>query len=124
MSFETIPAVLTELLDEKRRTTAAVNALVETLAGARRKFEAEVPAPKVDAGGATPPAPSAKTAPTVASRSDVTRDQVSKAVLLLAKSKGRTAVIDLLQAHGASKVPDLDEEHFAAVYEAATKAAA
>jgi hypothetical protein len=123
-SYDALPRYVLEILEEQRRTTAAVNALVDVLAGARKKFEAEAAtSPKPDAVGAEPKAPSAPTAPTVASPSDVTREQVNSAVLALAKNRGRAAVLKVLGEFGADKVPALDPQHYAAVFEAATKAA-
>jgi hypothetical protein len=124
MSFETIPALLTDLVEEQRRITAAVNALVDVLAGARRKFEEQAAAsPKVDAAGAERQAPAATTVAPAASPSEVTREQVNSAVLALAKNRGRAAVLKVLGEFGADKVPALDPQHYAAVFEAATKAA-
>jgi hypothetical protein len=123
MSFETIPALLTDLVEEQRRTTAAVNALVDVLAGARRKFEEQAAVSPKPAAGAERQAPAATTVAPAASHSEVTREQVNSAVLALAKNKGRAAVLKVLGEFGADKVPSLDPAHYAAVFEAATKAA-
>lgn len=127
MSYDDIPALMTQLVEEQRRTTEAVICLAETLAGIRAKATqpAEAPAPKPQAAVPTVEsrAPSAAAAPTVESRSDVTREQVSAAVLKLVKVKGRDAALSILAAHGASKVPELDPSAYVAVYQAATEAA-
>lgn len=86
-------------------------------------------APKAAAAvqSAPPPeqsAPAASTAESPSEAAAVAFDDVKAAIIGLAKTKGREAAVAVLSAFGATKVPDLKAEQYAAVLEAAQKAVA
>lgn len=77
-----------------------------------------------------PPAAAAAstTAPAASSEQpaagSVTKEQLTKAVLALAASKGREVAINLLGQFGAAKVSDLKPEQYAPMFELTTQALA
>jgi len=126
MSFETIPDLLAEILDQQRKTTEAVVCLAEALAGIRAKAKAD-PKPAAAAPTAPVPTQSAPAATTVESPSETTAPavavgDVNTAIIGLAKAKGRDAAVAVLQQFGVTKVPELKPAQYADVIAAAQKA--
>ncbi|MDR8026474.1 hypothetical protein KPA93_24955 [Burkholderia cenocepacia] len=73
--------------------------------------------------GDAPPAdePAAQTTPD-ADAAPVAYEQASAAVTSLAKTKGRAVAIDVLKKFGASKLPEVKPEQFAALIKACAEA--
>ncbi|MBG0871854.1 hypothetical protein H0X91_17950 [Burkholderia sp. 9777_1386] len=73
--------------------------------------------------GDAPPAdePAAQTTPD-ADAAPVTYEQASAAVTGLAKTKGRAVAIDVLKKFGATKLPEVKPEQFAALIKACAEA--
>lgn len=134
MSFESIPDLLAEILEEQKNTRCAVILLAEALAGIRNKVEkakAETTTViekakatvAINGASSTPessspadavaqePAPVAPSPAPVAASVDY--ETVKKAIVKMTGTKGRDAVVALLQTFGASKGPDLKPEQFA-----------
>jgi hypothetical protein len=88
--------------------------------------QAKDPKPAAAASSATPPEQSAPAATTAESRSETpaTYEQAAKAITALSRAKGRDAAVAVLSQFGASKLPDVKPDQFAAVVAAAEKAMA
>jgi hypothetical protein len=131
MSFEAIPDLLADILEQQRRTTEAVIGLSEAIAGIRAKAVATAkeakpdPKPAAAAASAEAQAQTAPAATTAESRSEpVVIGDVNAAIIALAKAKGRDAAVALLGTFGAAKAPELKPEQYADVVAAAKKAMA
>jgi hypothetical protein len=144
MTFEAIPDLLADILEQQRKTTDAIIGLAEALAGARAKAiettKADKPKaePKADAGkpaaaapSAESQAPSAAAATTAEFPSEPVADapaiaiaDVNAAIIALAKAKGRDAAVAVLGTFGVAKAPELKAEQYADVVAAAKKAMA
>ncbi|RQS79770.1 hypothetical protein [Burkholderia seminalis] len=74
------------------------------------------------AGDAPPAAELAAQTTPDADAAPVTYEQASAAVTGLAKTKGRAAAIDVLKKFGASKLPEVKPEQFAALVKACAEA--
>ena len=144
MTFEAIPGLLADLLQEQRGTREAITSLAEAIAGIRAKTVATPipsttdavkakPAPKSAAPVAAPvtaaptaevPAPSAPVAPTAESASEPPSYQaVANAVTQLSKLKSRNTALELLQTFGVNKLSEAKPEQYAAILAATSQAA-
>ncbi|MCX7140815.1 MAG: hypothetical protein NT123_06900 [Proteobacteria bacterium] len=117
MSFEAIPNLLADMLQEQKNTTEAITKLMETLAGLRTKFDGAAKAAKtVIATAAAPTAdvPAATTLPIEAPAAAPAAAQASTAQLdykadiaptfaKLLSAKGAPAVVAVLSTFGVKK---------------------
>ena len=128
MTFEAIPGLLANLMQEQRGTREAIASLAEAIAGIRAKsvdtlstkpVAAQAPAvPTAEA-----PAPSAAVAPTAESASEPPSYQtVANVVTQLSKLKGRNTAIELLQTFGVNKLSEAKPDQYAAILAAAAGA--
>ena len=140
MTFETIPGLLADLLQEQRGTREAITSLAEAIAGIRAKTVASSstavsdaakakPAPKLVAAPATTaptaevPVPSAAAAPLAESASEPPSYQtVANVVTQLSKLKGRNTALELLQTFGVNKLSEAKPDQYAAILAATAEA--
>lgn len=125
MTFETIPGLLADLLQEQRDTRAAIASLAEALAGVRATTAttAVIAAAKASpaarlvtatAPAAAVPTPSAPAAITVESTAGAPSYQdAAVAITNLSKTKGREVAVALLNRFDAAKLPEVKPEQFA-----------
>jgi hypothetical protein len=94
--------------------------------GERVQLAKADPKPAAAAKSATPPEQSAPAATTADSSSEAhaTYEQAAQAITALSRAKGRDAAVAVLSQFGASKLPDVKPDQFAAVVAAAEKAMA
>ena len=143
MTFEAIPGLLADLLQEQRGTREAITSLAEAIAGIRAKTVAApipattdaakakpapkpaalVGAPATTAPTAEAPAPSAAVTPLAESASEPPSYQaVANAVTQLSKLKGRNTALELLQTFGVNKLSEAKPDQYAAILAAASQA--
>ena len=87
---------------------------------AKAEKAVKAPAPKPEAPA---PAPAEETHEAGDAAEEVTYQQAAKAVTDLSKAKGRAAAEAVLKQFGASKLPEVKPEDFAAVVKACKEAA-
>ena len=112
----TIEAKIGELTTEMRALRHAIEALTEAM-GDRRSVESRPAADEQpEAAQADPPAsaPAVEAGP----EEDVSYDDVKRAVLDLAKTRGRDAAVEVLESFGVSKATELKPEQYAAALKA------
>ena len=143
MTFEAIPGLLADLLQEQRDTREAITSLAEAIAGIRAKTVATPipattdavkakPAPKSAAPVAAPvtaaptaeaPVPSAAVVQTAESASEPPSYQtVATVITQLSKLKTRNFAMELLQTFGVNKLPEAKPDQYAAILAAASQA--
>ena len=143
MTFEAIPGLLADLLQEQRGTREAITSLAEAIAGIRAKTVAAPipattdaakakPAPKSAALVGAPataapiaeaPVPSAAVVPTAESASEPPSYQtVATVITQLSKLKTRNFAMELLQTFGVNKLPEAKPDQYAAILAAASQA--
>lgn len=129
MTFETIPGLLADLLQEQRGTREAITSLAEAIAGIRAK-SVDILSTKPVAVQATSvptaevPVPSAAMAPIAESASEPPSYQtVANVVTQLSKLKGRNTALELLQTFGVNKLSEAKPDQYAAILAAAAEAA-
>ena len=109
MTFEAIPGLLADLLQEQRGTREAITSLAEAIAGIRAKSvdtlsTKPVAAQATTAPTAEVPVPNAAVAPTAESASEPPSYQtVANVVTQLSKLKGRNTALELLQTFGVNR---------------------
>ena len=144
MTFETIPGLLADLLQEQRGTREAITSLAEAIAGIRAKTVASSSTAVTDAAKAKPaakpagplaapatpaptaevPVPSAAAAPTAESASEPPSYQtVATVITQLSKLKTRTFAMELLQTFGVNKLPEAKPDQYAAILAATSEVA-
>lgn len=123
MSFESIPELLTMLLQEQRNTNEQICRLAEVLAGVRSATVDTAEAiTKAKAPRAADEAPIVQSSDAALVLVPPTYQQTAAAVTKLAQTKSRDAALAVLQTFGVDKLPLLDPKHFSAVITAANKA--
>ena len=143
MTFEAIPGLLADLLQEQRGTREAITSLAEAIAGIRAKtVAAPIPAttdaakakpaanpagplaaPATAAPTAEAPVPSAAVVPTAESASEPPSYQsVATVITQLSKLKTRNFAMELLQTFGVNKLPEAKPDQYAAILAAASQA--
>ena len=128
MTFEAIPGLLADLLQEQRGTREAITSLAEAIAGIRAKSvdtlsTKPVAAQSAAAPTAEVPVPSAAAAPTAESASEPPSYQtVANVVTQLSKLKGRNTALELLQTFGVNKLSEAKPDQHAAILAAAAEA--
>ena len=128
MTFEAIPGLLADLLQEQRGTREAITSLAEAIAGIRAKSvdtlsTKPVAAQATTAPTAEAPAPSAAVTPLAESASEPPSYQaVANAVTQLSKLKGRNTALELLQTFGVNKLSEAKPDQYAAILAAASQA--
>ncbi len=128
MTFEAIPGLLADLLQEQRGTREAITSLAEAIAGIRAKSvdtlsTKPVAAQSAAAPTAEVPVPSAAAAPTAESASEPPSYQtVANVVTQLSKLKGRNTALELLQTFGVNKLSEAKPDQYAAILAATAEA--
>ena len=128
MTFEAIPGLLADLLQEQRGTREAITGLAEAIAGIRAKSvdtlsTKPVAAQAAAAPTAEVPVPSAAAAPLAESASEPPSYQtVANVVTQLSKLKGRNTALELLQTFGVNKLSEAKPDQYAAILAAASQA--
>ena len=143
MTFEAIPGLLADLLQEQRGTREAITSLAEAIAGIRAKTvatpipaptdavkakpaptsAAPVAAPVTAAPTAEAPVPSAAVVQTAESASEPPSYQtVATVITQLSKLKTRNFAMELLQTFGVNKLPEAKPDQYAAILAAASQA--
>ena len=143
MTFEAIPGLLADLLQEQRDTREAITSLAEAIAGIRAKTvaapipattdavkakpapkpAAPVGAPATAAPTAEAPVPSAAVVQTAESASEPPSYQtVATVITQLSKLKTRNFAMELLQTFGVNKLPEAKPDQYAAILAAASQA--
>ena len=128
MTFEAIPGLLADLLQEQRGTREAITGLAEAIAGIRAKSvdtlsTKPVAAQAAAAPTAEAPVPSAAVVQTAESASEPPSYQtVANVVTQLSKLKGRNTALELLQTFGVNKLSEAKPDQYAAILAAASQA--
>ena len=128
MTFEAIPGLLADLLQEQRGTRKAITSLTEASAGIRAKSvdtlsTKPVATQTTAAPTAEAPAPSAAVVPTAESASEPPSYQsVATVITQLSKLKTRNFAMELLQTFGVNKLPEAKPDQYAAILAAASQA--
>ena len=128
MTFEAIPGLLADLLQEQRGTRKAITSLTEAIAGIRAKSvdtlsTKPVATQTTAAPTAEAPVPSAAVVPTAESASEPPSYQsVATVITQLSKLKTRNFAMELLQTFGVNKLPEAKPDQYAAILAAASQA--
>jgi hypothetical protein len=108
---------------------SSLKTIAEELKGIRELLAGNVASPQPSSGAqpvpASPDAPAPSTAPAPSadeSPATITRDEVGKAAVELAKAKGRPAAAEVLNKFSVTKVSELKPEQYAAALNAFTEA--
>ena len=128
MTFEAIPGLLADLLQEQRCTREAITSLAEAIAGIRANSvdilsTKPVATQATTAPTAEAPVPSAAVVPTAESASEPPSYQtVATVITQLSKLKTRNFAMELLQTFGVNKLPEAKPDQYAAILAAASQA--
>ena len=128
MTFEAIPGLLADLLQEQRCTREAITSLAEAIAGIRANSvdilsTKPVATQATTAPTAEAPVPSTAVVPTAESASETPSYQtVATVITQLSKLKTRIFAMELLQTFGVNKLPEAKPDQYAAILAAASQA--
>lgn len=117
MSFEAIPTLLADMLQEQKNTTEAITKLMETLAGLRTKFDGAAKAAKTVVATAAAPIADAPAATALPIETPVAAPEPARATVAqldykadvaptfakLLSAKGAPAVVAVLSTFGVKK---------------------
>lgn len=115
---ELIKAISNGIPTTAQQVAAVVEEATEVKAEAPAKTEKKAKAEKTESAKveqAATPEPKADVAPAADDAPEVTYQDAANAITALSKTKGRDAAVALLKKYGASKLPEVKPEDFAAI---------